>query len=272
MSRRRVKKWAGLSLAELQKLFRRDSVFLYGAIDSTNDAAKDLAEAEEPAGTLVLCREQKAGRGRGERRWHSPPGSGLYLSEIFRPEAEALLPLVSLLAGLGVVRELDRRFPGLNPMLKWPNDVMVDDRKLGGILGESSWGETGPRYLVVGVGINVLSMEKTMTPRLRKVAAWIEEYEPDVQLSQVADAVVRGLEWRLSRPPVALEPAELDDLDAYDWLKNRRVRLQMAGGEDAIPGVCVGIAPDGALLFRPDRGALRRVTSGTIRVDEENRV
>jgi BirA family biotin operon repressor/biotin-[acetyl-CoA-carboxylase] ligase len=263
-----VKKWAGLSLAELQKLLRRDSVFLYGAIDSTNAAARELAEDEAPAGTLVLCRQQTAGRGRGERRWHSPPGSGLYLSEIFRPEAETMLPLVSMLAGLGVVQELDRRFPRLSPMLKWPNDIMVDDRKLGGILGESSWDETGPRYLVVGVGINVLSMEKTMSPRLRKLAAWIEEFEPGVELGQVAAAVVRGLEWRLGRPPIALEPAELEVLDAYDWLKSRRVRLLVRAGEDPTPGVCVGIAPDGAILFRPDRGALRRVTSGTISVDK----
>ena len=84
----------------------------------------------------------------------------------------------------------------------------------------------------------------------------------------MADAVVRGLETHLSHPEPVLTQALLDEVDRHDWLRDRRVRLTSPGAEagetQGTSGVCVGIAPDGALLFRPDRGALRRVQSGTV--------
>ena len=88
------------------------------------------------------------------------------------------------------------------------------------------------------------------------------------ELVDVADAVVRGLEKYLSHPAPVLTPALLDEVDRHDWLRDRRVRLTSPSAEEgeahATSGVCVGIAPDGALLFRPDRGALRRVQAGTV--------
>jgi BirA family biotin operon repressor/biotin-[acetyl-CoA-carboxylase] ligase len=253
-----------LPLEGLQRRWGRENVTAYGKIDSTNAAAKDLAEAGAEAGSIVVCREQTSGRGQQDRRWHSPPDAGLYLTMIFRPEASVLPPLASVLAGLGVVSALDRRFPGLEPGLKWPNDLMAGDRKLGGLLAEASWATSGPRFFIVGVGVNVKSMAKTMSPRLRKEATWIEERRPDTELPEVADAVIEGLERWLHDPPAALDPAALDLLDEYDWLKNRRVRATLSEEEAALSGVAAGVAPDGALLFRPDRGALRRITTASV--------
>lgn len=271
MSRRRVRAWAGLSLADLQERWDRETVTAYGKIDSTNAAAKDLAEAGAEAGSIIVCREQTTGRGRQDRRWHSPPDTGLYLSMIFRPAASVLPPLVSVLAGLGVVSALDRRLPGLDPGLKWPNDLMAGDRKMGGLLAEASWSGSGPRFLVVGVGVNVKSMSKTMSPRLRREATWIEDRRPGTELPEVADAVIEGLERLLYEPPTALDSGALDLLDEYDWLKNRRVRATLSGEESALSGVAAGVAPDGALLFRPDRGALRRVTTASIEIETGGR-
>ena len=270
MSRRTVKRWAGHGVEELRSRWDREEIYLYGAIDSTNSAARDLAEAEAPAGAIVLCREQSAGRGRGDRRWVSPPDAGLYLSMIFRPRGVVRPPMVSILAGLGIVWQLDRAFPDLGPSLKWPNDLMVGSKKLGGILGEGSWGEAGPNYLVVGVGINVAaSISSALPSKLRSRATWLQERVPDAKPIDAADAVIRGLEEHLHRPPRSLDGPTLDLLDEYDWLKNRRVRVHSTDGERvAVPGVCVGIAPDGALLFRPDRGALQRVDTGQVEVSE----
>lgn len=264
MSRRQVRAWAGQPLEDLQRRWGRETVTAYGKIDSTNAAAKDLAEAGAEAGTIVVCREQTAGHGRGERKWHSPPDAGLYLTMIFRPKASVLPPLASVLAGLGVVFALDRRFPGLRPGLKWPNDLMAGDRKLGGLLAEASWSASGPRFFIVGVGVNVKSMADTMPARLRKEAIWIEERLPDIELPEVADAVIEGLERWLHDPPAALDAAALDLLDEYDWLRNRRVRATLAEEESALSGIAAGVAPDGALLFRPDRGALRRITTASV--------
>lgn len=269
MTRRRVRSWAGLSLEDLQRRWGRESVTAYGKIDSTNEAAKELAEAGAEDGSIVVCREQTAGHGRGDRGWHSPPDAGLYLSMIFRPEAPALPPLASVLAGLGVTYALDRRFPGLDPALKWPNDLIVGDRKLGGVLAEASWAASGPRFLVVGVGVNVRSMADTMPARLRKESAWIEERVPGAELPEVADAVIEGLERWLHHPPASLDAAALDLLDEYDGLKNRRVCATLSGEESPLSGVAAGVAPDGALLFRPDRGALRRITTASVELVAE---
>lgn len=270
MSRRPVKRWAGEPVEALRERWGREHVVAYGKIDSTNAAARDLAEEGAPAGTIVVCREQTAGRGRGDRRWHSPPDAGLYLSILFRPDAPVLPPLVSILAGLGVARELDRAFAGLAPRVKWPNDLIVAGRKLGGILAEASGPPTGPRHLVVGAGVNVRSMKETLPRSLRGRTTWIEAHvdEPP-SLPEVADAVIRGLERWLHEPPSALDETALELLDRYDGLRNRRVVVRTPDDEEGIPGVAVGVAPDGALLFRPDRGALRRIAVATVEWEPE---
>jgi BirA family biotin operon repressor/biotin-[acetyl-CoA-carboxylase] ligase len=261
MSRRRTTEWGGVSLEDLQARWDRESVFLYGRIDSTNEAARELAEAGAPAGTLVLCREQTAGRGRAGHEWHSPKDAGVYLSLILRPADLSHPAMISILAGLGIAERLDLRFPGLAPGLKWPNDLVAGGMKIGGVLAEASWSEARPRYLVVGVGVNVRPLDRTAPPDLAGRATSIESVLGEtVGLVDVADCAIEGLEAWLPAPPASLEGGLLARVDRYDWLRDRRVRLRMPGDENSQPGTCVGIAPDGALLFRPDRGALRRVT------------
>lgn len=123
----------------------------FESIDSTNRVARDLAVAGEAEGTVVVSVEQTAGRGRLGREWISPAGGGLYLSVILRPEAGeiAARERISIAAGVSVVQVL-RRLYGLDARLKWPNDVLVDGRKVCGILIESC----AANEYVVGIGIN----------------------------------------------------------------------------------------------------------------------
>jgi BirA family biotin operon repressor/biotin-[acetyl-CoA-carboxylase] ligase len=175
-------------------------------------------------------------------------------------------PLV-ILAGLGIAQELERSFPGLRPMLKWPNDLIIDDRKAGGLLAEAAWSEAAPKYLLVGVGLNVRPLGKRGPKEVRERATALDDHlESPADLVEVADAVVRGLEEHLSHPEPVLTAQLLSELDRYDWLRDRRVVLTVPGPEQdsRTPGVSVGIAPDGALLFRPDRGALRRIMTGSV--------
>ncbi|MFQ5688657.1 MAG: biotin--[acetyl-CoA-carboxylase] ligase [Gemmatimonadota bacterium] len=269
MSPRQVQAWAGWSAAQLRSRWGRDEVHVYGKVDSTNAVASQLADAGAPEGTLVVAREQARGRGRLERTWHSPPDKGVYLSLVLRPEGRPASSVLSILAGLGIVQELDERFPALDPALKWPNDLMAGNRKLGGILGEAIWAEAGPRYVVLGVGVNVKPMGRALPRELERAVSCVEEFQPGVELVQVADAVVRGLESRLRPAPDSLDPSALSLLDRYDWLRDRRVRVRSGADEDGISGRAVGIAPDGALLFRPDRGALRRVVSAVVTPEED---
>ena len=266
MSRRQVKKWGSHTVDDLRERWGREDVHLFGVVDSTNDAVAELADEGAPEGTIVLAREQTAGRGREGRKWESPSG-GVYLSMLFRPGGD-LSPLLSLLAGLGIVRKLDREFAELSPALKWPNDIMADDGKLGGVLAEATWGENGrPRYLVVGAGLNIEPITEGLTKAERTRATSLTELVENATAAQAADAIVAGLEMYLRQPPSALDAAALELIDRYDWLRNRRAVVRSSAQSDGLSGIGVGIAPDGALLFRPDRGALRRIVTGTVEAE-----
>ena len=129
-----VKIWDGRTADELRERWGAERVVALSSVTSTNDEARRLAEEEDaPAGTIVVAREQTAGRGRGGRKWSSPAGAGVYLSMVFRPEALEAAP-VSILAGLGIVRALHRAFPDLDPTIKWPNDLYAAGLKFGGVL------------------------------------------------------------------------------------------------------------------------------------------
>lgn len=257
-------KWDGHTAADLGERWERDEVFVFRSVTSTNDEARRLAEDEDaPSGTIVVAHEQTAGRGRGGRSWSSPAGAGLYLSMVFRPEGLGEAP-VSVLAGLGVVRALDAAFPGLDPRIKWPNDLYADGLKFGGILAEAAWTGAKPKHLVVGTGLNVRPLGDGISQRIARRATSIDEVlGSKVSLTDVAEAVISGLETHLAAPRPQLGGRDLQDLDRYDGMRDRRGVLAPPGGEE-LPGTCVGIAPDGALLFRPDRGALRRVTDGSL--------
>ena len=97
MSRRTTTSWGGEPIAALKERWDRDSVYLYGSIDSTNEAARELADEGAPSGTVVLCREQKAGRGRAGHDWYSPRDAGLYLSLILRPADLSHPAMISIL-------------------------------------------------------------------------------------------------------------------------------------------------------------------------------
>ncbi|HKK28615.1 MAG TPA: biotin--[acetyl-CoA-carboxylase] ligase [Gemmatimonadota bacterium] len=268
MTPSKARKWAGLTLDELRDRWGRDDVHLFGSVGSTNDVARELAEEDAPSGTVVLAREQSGGRGRAGRSWYSPEG-GVYLSMVFRPGRVENPELLPILAGLGMAAELERRIEGLVPALKWPNDLVAGDRKFGGILSEAAWGEDGIRHLVVGTGINVAPLGSGAPRGLRSRAISIEGVvDHDVPLEEVADAVVAGLEAYVPSAPPRLDAELLKLADRYDWLRDRRVHVTPPDAEEGLPGVCVGIAPDGALLFRPDRGALRRLHGGTVRAEE----
>jgi BirA family transcriptional regulator, biotin operon repressor / biotin---[acetyl-CoA-carboxylase] ligase len=125
-------------------------------IASTNTAAMKAASAGAPEGSLFLAEEQTAGRGRGKKIWHSEPSSGIYCSVVLRP---ALVPsealILSLAAGLAVHSAVQQMDPKIIPDLKWPNDLLIDGKKVSGILTEMNAEATRVRYVAVGIGINV---------------------------------------------------------------------------------------------------------------------
>jgi BirA family transcriptional regulator, biotin operon repressor / biotin---[acetyl-CoA-carboxylase] ligase len=163
-------------------------------VGSTNTAAMDAAAAGAPEGSVFLAEEQTAGRGRAARNWQSARSAGIYCSILLRPDMPPSDVLVlSLAAGLAVHAAIQEIDPNVKPDLKWPNDVLIDGKKVCGILTEMNAEATRARYIVVGIGINV--NQKSFPSELGDLATSLQ--------------LVTGTEW--SR--VELTAALLKSLD-----------------------------------------------------------
>lgn len=239
----------------------------FRSVGSTNDVAKELADRGAPSGTAVIADEQSAGRGRGGRRWASPSGLGAWLSVVLRADDAATPPLVPLVAGMAAARALDAWLPPPGAGVKWPNDLLVGGRKIGGILCESAWGEAGLAYVVAGVGVNVLQGEDDFPADLRGAATSIRLVSGGVAApASVAGAIAAALAAAGESLPSVLDGEAAAELAARDLLAGREVVVSAADGrEGRVSGIALGIAPDGALLLRTTSGVLRRVRSGTVR-------
>jgi BirA family transcriptional regulator, biotin operon repressor / biotin---[acetyl-CoA-carboxylase] ligase len=199
--------------------------------DSTSLVARALAAAGAPHGTLVTAGEQRAGRGRQGRTWSAPAGRALLMSLVLR-EWPPLVPIIGALAVADVV--------GSRATIKWPNDVLLDGRKVAGVLGE---GRIHEGWAVLGIGLNVAVRVEDLPPELHDRAATLG-LEP-AAIEPTLEALLRALEHRLAQPTGAV----LDALRARDALRGRRVRW------DRGEGVARGIDDAGRLLVTADAAA-----------------
>jgi BirA family biotin operon repressor/biotin-[acetyl-CoA-carboxylase] ligase len=226
---------------------------------STNSVL--LAEKALARPVLLVAASQTAGRGRRGRRWHAAPGTGLTFSlalRVQRPLRE--LPALSLVAGVAVTRAL--RACGIaRAALKWPNDLLVDGAKLGGILVETR-PLPGSRAVlaVIGIGINLRGAVALEARLRRRVTAVERHVEPDADalLSGIAAALLEALATFEARGFEALR-GEWEALDAH---AGQRLRLRLADGR-TLSGIGAGLAEDGALRIRT-RDGLRAVHSARL--------
>jgi len=213
---------------------------VFRTLSSSLDAIHDVAAQGAPAGTVVVVEEQTAGRGRDGRTWRSPIG-GAWLGILLRPPAPVLGAL-SLRVGLVLADVLDEMVRGPRARLKWPNDVLVDDRKIAGILCESRWQGETLQWIGVGVGVNVAN---EIPPELAGRAIALRELLPDVRRLDLLDRLVPAL-LPLTTHHAPLTESECTAFARRDWLRGRQIRAP-------IPGRAAGVRPDGALLV--DTGA-----------------
>ena len=214
---------------------------VFRTLSSSLDAIHDVAAQGAPAGTVVLVEEQTAGRGRDGRTWRSPIG-GVWLGMLLRPPVPAMGAL-SLRVGLVVADVVDDLIGrGARARLKWPNDVLVDDRKIAGILCEGRWQGETLQWLAVGVGMNVAN---DIPAELADRAIALRDLLPDVLRIAVLDSLVPGL-FPLTTQHAALTESECTAFARRDWLRGRQLRAPISGR-------AAGIRPDGSLLV--DTGA-----------------
>jgi BirA family transcriptional regulator, biotin operon repressor / biotin---[acetyl-CoA-carboxylase] ligase len=210
---------------------------------STNDRARELAQAGAPHGTLVTATEQTAGRGRQGRTWSAPAGRALLMSIVLR-ETPALLPLAAALAVADVA--------GSDARVKWPNDVLVDGRKVAGILAEARVQEG---WAVVGIGLNVALRMEDLPAELHATAGTLGLSPADVEptLQRLLGALERAL---------ALDDAALLDASrAHNGLRGRDVRW--AGGR----GRAAGIDGAGRLVVELPEGGRTALHAGEVHLE-----
>lgn len=220
---------------------------VFRSLTSSLDAIHDLGVQGAPAGTVVLAEHQTAGRGRDGRTWRSPEG-GVWLAMLVRPPFPDA-GLLSLRAGLVVADVVDELVGGPRAQLKWPNDVLLHDRKLAGILCEARWQGDSPQWLGVGIGINVAN---EIPRELDRSAIALKEVLPSARRIDVLDQLVPAL-LRLTTHDARLTEFECAAFARRDWLRGRQIRTPLAGR-------AAGIRPDGALLV--DTGAGTTMVQG----------
>ena len=251
---------------------RVESLQVFSEIESTNSYLMQQAGPTAGHVRVAATDNQTAGRGRHGRRWQSPPGSGLCLSLAYtfavRPEN---LPAVTLAVGLGVINALEEHRVR-DVQLKWPNDLIAGNCKLGGILTEAH-GQTGPSgalTVVSGVGLNVdLSRHMNLLSAEQKAQRVIDlrghaGFTPDK--NRLAASLVSNLGQLMLDYESGGFGRYREQWQERDWLRGRRVAIDTP--QQSVSGVGVGVADDGALMVETAGSGVQHITSGTVTSSE----
>jgi BirA family biotin operon repressor/biotin-[acetyl-CoA-carboxylase] ligase len=237
-------------------------IYHFFKTDSTNRVALELGHAGEPEGAVVIAEEQTAGRGRAGHSWHSERAAGIYATILLRPRlAPVQAPLLTMMAGLSA-RAAVQTVTELGVDLKWPNDLMIQGKKVGGILTEMHAEPSQVRFVIVGIGINVnqqkfpaelagastsLRMETDRTQsRLEVLVQFLRQFESDYKelLSEGSAGVVKRFEA------------------ASSYARGKRVRV--TNGRESFAGVTAGLEETGLLRVKRDDGEITTVIAGEV--------
>lgn len=242
-------------------------VYHYENVPSTNDVAHRLGREGVPEGAVIIAGSQSEGRGRGGKAWFSPSDVNLYCSVVLRPELPPQdVPLLTLISSVVLVDTLESY--GVKGGIKWPNDILVDGRKVAGVLTEAS--TTGGRvdFLVLGFGVNVNATRALLDSGLggdaKGATSLVEILGREVDLVEFAASLLTRLEeWYLAflREGRRIIVAAWNDRSI---MAGRRVEVQEATG--AVVGKVLGIDAEGHLVVEPLPGKTHRVISGDVRL------
>lgn len=236
-----------------------DRVIRRERVTSTMDEVTALATQGEPEGTVVVANLQTAGRGRLGRAWVGAPGTGLFCSILLRPKLEpARLQTLPLVVGVAVAEALESIAP-VYCQLKWPNDVLIDGGKVGGILVTARTAGSLVDWACLGIGVNtsatVNDLPDGATSLVEASGQPIDQSVLESTLFTHIDAVFRSFVESNGR-------MSLDPWRARAVLLDERVRVMV--GNASYDGRLVGVADDGSLLVAGDNGTIQRFTAGEV--------
>lgn len=239
-------------------------IYYYPDTDSTNIRAKELGEKGAPHGTLVVAGQQSAGRGRRGRGWESPPGCSIYMSILLRPEfLPSKAPMLTLIMAYSVAKAL-RACTGMEVKIKWPNDIVLNGKKLVGILTEMSTEIDYINHVVIGVGVNVNMA--SFSEEIAKTATSLRiETGEIIKRSTLIVEMMKHFEKNYE---MYLKTEDLSGIrEAYNGLLvNCGKEVRILGAREPYQAVALGINDSGELLVRKQDGSQEAVYAGEVSV------
>jgi len=236
-------------------------ILSYKKVDSTNTVAYSLAEKGMKEGAVVLADEQTGGKGRHGRKWASPPKSGIYLSCILRPDiAPNEIAGITLLAAVAVAKSI-RGLTGLDALIKWPNDILVDGKKVCGILTEMKAEQDRVDFVVLGIGININTKIKHLPNNATSIREEMDKKDGPSRV-EFTKRILESLEEEYVLMKKKGFGPVIDEWKEFSSMLGSRVRIVLPNRK--IEGIAHDIDRDGALVVRFDSGVLEKVLSGDV--------
>ncbi len=245
-------------------LIKKNNIYYFPAVDSTNLTARRLAEEGAPSFATIIAEEQSKGRGRLGRNWFSPPCGGLWFSLILRPSRlkPDQAPPVTL-ATAAVLAEHFSKIYALPVKVKWPNDLLINSKKFGGILTELKSYGSHLEYLIVGIGLNI-NQQKS-------------DFPPEIGRQATSPAIENGRKFNRTTMFLSLREELVNAYRLFFergyrpfhhlWLKHNFTlgqTLTVKRGNDSISGLAVDLTPEGALVIKDGRGQTHTINCGEI--------
>ena len=243
----------------------QDSLLWFDSIESTNTTARELARQGAPHGTVLIADQQTGGRGRRGRSFHSPAGSGIYMSVILRPRCAPQQIMHLTCASAVAMCDAVEAATGLRPGIKWTNDLVCDKRKIAGVLTELGFDNRGNvDFAVVGIGINCCQQEADFPEDIRRIAGSLASVTGQkIDRALVAVAMMDAL----FRMDAKLLTDKAHTLNRYrqDCITLGQ-EISLVRGEEVRHGTALDIDEDGALIVRFSDGQISAVNSGEVSV------
>lgn len=248
------------------KVIGRD-IRVFEQTTSTNDVIEKLARDGVREGAVVFAEAQTRGRGRLGRRWISPGRKGLWFSILLRPELRPQEATQLTVASATALRRAIQQQTGLQPEIKWPNDILIGGKKVAGILTELHAELDRVRYVILGIGVDVNLGAGEFPPELRKLATSLKiESGRTISRAELATAILCGLDADYARIGGGGFAKVADEWEAHCQTIGRNVTIQI--GERRLRGRAEALDDDGALLLRTEHGRLERVIGGDVTLEK----
>lgn len=234
-------------------------IYSYNIVGSTNTIAYQLAEKHLSEGTVVTAEGQTKGKGRLGRSWISPKSKGIYLSLILKPD---IMPnqasQITLMAAIATARAI-RNITGLTALIKWPNDILINEKKTCGILTEMNAELDKVNFIILGIGINVNTKKETLPAYATSLK---EELNRTVSRINLAKELLREIERQYDLFKTKGFGPVMDECRNLSATLGRRVKI--ACHNRKIEGQAMDVDSDGALMVRKDNGFIEKILSGDV--------